>query len=165
MMLRPELSSDIDIIGKLTRAAFKDMPFSNQTEAAIIDALRNEDALFLSLVAIENEKIIGHIAFSPVSINDNQDGWYGLGPVSVWPELQGKGIGQALIIEGLQRLKDQGAKGCVLLGSPDYYKRFDFVCDPDLRFEGAPAEYFQRLVFVPPAPKGVVRYHAAFGAS
>lgn len=164
MNIRLERTNDIDVIRELTHAAFKDMPFSDQTEAAIIDALRAAGALSLSLVAIKDEAVVGHVAFSPVIINEKEVGWYGLGPVSVWPNHQKKGVGKALIREGLSRLKGMGAKGCVLLGDPGYYSRFGFETDPDLVFNGAPAVYFQRLVFVPPAPKGEVRYHPGFNA-
>ncbi|USG59565.1 N-acetyltransferase [Sneathiella marina] len=162
MELRTERKEDIETIRQLTNAAFKDMPFSNQTEAAIVDALRYHDALTISLVGVDGDNIVGHIAFSPVTINNLEDGWYGLGPVSVWPDRQKQGIGSALIREGLQKLKDLGAKGCVLLGDPNYYSRFGFECDPELKYTDAPAEYFQRLVFITPAPKGAVKYHSAF---
>ena len=163
MDIRLENEQDVDIIRELTTAAFKDMPFSDNSEAGIIDALRANKALSLSLVALENDTVLGHVAFSPVSIDGKQLDWYGLGPVSVWPAHQKKGIGQALIREGLQRLQDMGAKGCVLLGDPQYYSRFGFECDPGLTYSPAPAAYFQRLVFVDPAPKGEVQYHNAFG--
>ena len=162
MDIRLENAEDIDGIRELTRAAFKDMPFSDQTEAGIIDALRADNALTLSLVAIEERTLVGHVAFSPVTINGETIDWYGLGPVSVWPLHQRRGIGKALIQDGIQRLKDIGANGCVLLGDPRYYSRFGFECDPGLTYSPAPAAFFQRLVFVPPAPKGEVSYHAAF---
>ena len=162
MDIRPETENDIDVIRELTHAAFKDMPFSDQAEAAIIDALRDHQALTLSLVALEENAVVGHVAFSPITIDNEDHDWYGLGPVSVWPHRQRRGIGKALIREGLERLENLGAKGCVLLGDPRYYNRFGFECDPGLTFSHAPAQYFQRLVFVPPVPRGEVRYHEAF---
>ena len=71
----------------------------------------------------------------------------------------------ALIREGLARLAQAGAKGCVVLGDPAYYRRFGFENDPDLRFEGAPAEYFMRLTLDGAAPLGNVTYHAGFDAT
>jgi putative acetyltransferase len=112
------------------------MPYGSQTEGAVVDALRSAGALILSLIAIEDGEIIGHVAFSPVAINGETNGWYGLGPVSVWPDRQGRGIGQALIRKGLDSLRDMNVQGCVVLGDPGYYSRFGFVSDPGLRYGG-----------------------------
>jgi putative acetyltransferase len=141
------------------------MAYSSQTEKAIVDALRSAGALTLSLIAIEDGKIIGHVAFSPVTINGKTNGWYGLGPVSVWPNQQGRGIGQALIREGLNNLRDMNAQGCVVLGDPGYYSRFGFVSDPGLRYGDVPPEYFQRLGFTEIVPKGEVVFHPGFDAT
>lgn len=165
VQIRRESPQDVDAIRALTRAAFRNEPLSSQTEAAIVDALRDAGALRLSLVAMENGAVVGHVAFSPVTINGESNGWYGLGPVSVRPDRQRQGIGQALIRAGLEHVKQMDAQGCVVLGSPDYYRRFGFVSDPELRFRTAPAEYFQRLSFRNVAPKGEVSYHAAFNAT
>ena len=162
MQIQPEQPQDINTIRQLTNAAFKNTPFSNQTEAGIIDALRESKALTLSLVAIENDQIHGHVAFSPITINNQNLDWYGLGPVSVWPERQRQGIGAALINEGLKQLRNLNAKGCVVLGNPEYYQRFGFTCDPNLTYSGAPAEYFMQQTFNTPTPQGEVRYHKAF---
>lgn len=165
VQIRPERPGDVDTIRNLTTAAFKHMPFSSQTEAAIVDALRSADALTVSLVAAKDGVIVGHVAFSPVTINGETNGWYGLGPVSVWPDEQRKGIGQALIQEGLSRLTDLNAQGCVVLGSPSYYSRFGFVSDPELRYGDVPPEYFQRLCFTDVVPKGEVVFHPGFDAT
>jgi putative acetyltransferase len=162
MQIRLERPEDAGTIRALTDAAFKGMPFSDQTEAEVIDALRAAGALTLSLVATEGGEIIGHIAFSPVEINAEPGDWYGLGPVSVWPDRQRTGIGQALIREGLQRLRALGAGGCVLLGNPAYYGRFGFESDPDLYDVGAPAGAFQRLILNGSRPRGEVTFHPAF---
>ena len=165
MKIRQERPEDAATIRALTDAAFKGMPFSDQTEAKVIDALREAGALTLSLVATEAGEIIGHVAFSPVKINGEAGDWYGLGPVSVWPDRQRTGIGQALIREGLQRLKTIGAGGCVLLGDPAYYCRFGFESDPDLHNVGAPPGAFQRLTLNGSRPRGEVTFHPAFDAS
>ena len=164
MQIRPERPEDATTIHALTDAAFKDMPFSDQTEAQVIDRLRAAGALTLSLVATEGGDIIGHVAFSPVRINAEDGDWYGLGPVSVWPDRQRAGTGQALIREGLQQLRSLGAGGCVLLGDPAYYVRLGFEHDPDLRHRGAPPWAFQRLILNGPRPTGDVRFHPAFDA-
>jgi putative acetyltransferase len=165
MQIRLERPEDAATIHALTDAAFKGMPFSDQTEARVIDALRVAGALTLSLVATEGGEIIGHIAFSPVRINGEAGDWYGLGPVSVWPDRQRTGIGQALIRDGLQRLRSLGAGGCVLLGAPTYYGRFGFESDPDLNDVDAPPGAFQRLTLNGSQPRGEVTFHPAFDVS
>ena len=162
----PECSGDANIIRDITQAAFQLNSHSSGTEGAIIDALREAGALTLSLVAVTGgeDAVVGHIAFSPVTIDGRHAGWFGLGPVAVRPDLHGRGIGSALIREGLTRLRQAGAKGCVLAGDPDYYRRFGFEHDPGLRYEDVPAEYFMRLAFHAPAPTGRVRFHAGFDA-
>jgi predicted N-acetyltransferase YhbS len=162
MQIRDERPADAAAIRAVTDAAFAGVPHSNQTESRIIDALRKAGALTLSLVALRREQLVGHIAFSPVLIDGVACDWYGLGPVSVVPELQGLGVGAALIRAGLERLRDIGARGCVLLGDPRYYGRFGFVHDPQLTYAGGPPPAFQRLVLDGPPPHGAVTYHAAF---
>jgi len=153
-------------IRSLTDAAFEGVPFSDQTEGKVVDALRSNGMLTLSLVAEQDGDILGHVAFSPVMINDEPGDWYGLGPISVRPDRQRKGLGQMLIRHGLRRLRVMGAAGCVVFGSPDYYGRlFAFEHDPGLYYPGAPEGYFMRLVFRGPAPKGVVSYDVAFNAA
>jgi predicted N-acetyltransferase YhbS len=165
MQIRQERPGDAATIRALTGAAFKGKSFSNQTEAKVIDALRAAGALTLSLVATEGGQVIGHVAFSPVWINGEAGDWYGLGPVSVWPDRQRAGIGQALIREGLQRLQAMSAGGCVLLGDPAYYRRFGFESDPDLYDVGAPPGAFQRLILNGSRPAGEVSFHPAFDVS
>lgn len=80
MIIRPETAGDAEAIRQITEAAFAGQPYSDQTEARIIDRLRSEDAMTLSLVAEEEGEVIGHIAFSPVTITPFAVGWYGLGP-------------------------------------------------------------------------------------
>lgn len=162
MQIRPERPQDAATIRALTDAAFKPMPFSDQTEARVIDGLRAAGALTLSLVAEEGGDILGHVAFSPVTINGEAGDWYGLGPVSVWPDRQRAGVGQALIREGLRQLQALGAGGCVLLGAPAYYRRFGFQRDPDLYETGAPPGAFQHLTLSGVRPSGEVRFHPAF---
>jgi putative acetyltransferase len=165
MEIRPERHEDVDAIRAVTISAFKDMPHSSQTEAAIVDALRTAGAMTISLVAIQDGEVVGHVAFSPVILNGEANGWYGLGPVSVRPDRQRTGIGRALIVEGLGRLRSLDAQGCVVLGDPGYYGRFGFVSDPGLRYGDVPPAYLQRMVFRGDAPKGEVAFHPGFDAS
>lgn len=162
--IRSETDADIDAITAVTVAAFKTLEISNQTEHFIIRALRAANALTISLVAESHARVIGHIAFSPVTISDGTGDWYGLGPVSVLPEYQRSGIGKALITEGLSRLKDLNAKGCCLVGHPEYYKRFGFKPMPGFVHEGVPADVFLALTFDGDTPQGTVAFHEGFKA-
>ena len=164
MIIRNETISDIDAITKVTIAAFQTLPISNHSEQYIINALRNANALTISLVAEINGKVVGHIAFSPVTISDGTKDWYGLGPVSVLPEYQRQGFGKALIHEGLSRLKDMQARGCCLVGHPEYYKKFGFKSTPGFVHEGVPPEVFLALAFDGHLPQGTVAFHEGFKA-
>ena len=164
MRIRQERPGDEAAIRTLTDAAFRGVAFSNQTEAAIVEALRAASVLTISLVAVEAGKIVGHVAFSPVMIDGAGGDWYGLGPVSVRPDRQRSGIGQALVRDGLRRLGSMAAGGCVVLGDPGYYSRFGFQYDPELWYGDVPAGYFQRLILGGPAPKGEVHFHPSFDA-
>lgn len=167
MNIRKETTADIDTIVEVTIEAFKTFrgPPGEHTEQFIIGALRDAGALSLSLVAEDAGHIIGHIAFSPVTISDGSVGWYGVGPISVIPEWQGKGVGTALMHEGLTILKNLGAQGCALVGDPDYYKRFGYENAPGLIYEGIPQEYFMVKPFTKTIPQGVITFHEGFGAT
>ena len=162
--IRSETSADIGAIAEVTMAAFKTLAISNHTEQFIIGALRDAKALTVSLVADLDGRVIGHIAFSPVTMSDGTSGWYGLGPVSVLPDYQRQGIGQALIQEGLARLRDLKAKGCCLVGHPDYYRQFGFRNVPALGLDGVPSEVFFVLTFDGQTPQGTALFHPAFQA-
>ena len=164
IIIRNETPDDVCAITEVTIAAFNTLEISEHTEQFIIEALRAANALTLSLVADMNGRVVGHIAFSPVTISDGTQNWYGLGPVSVLPEHQRKGIGKVLIEEGLSRLKDLNARGCCLVGHPDYYRKFGFNNMPGLVFEGVPQEAFFALSFDGHTPEGTVVFHAAFEA-
>jgi putative acetyltransferase len=162
MIIRKETPSDIEAITHVTIAAFKTLPISNHTEQFIIKALRAAGALTVSLVAEVDGRVVGHVAFSPVIMSDGTKDWYGLGPVSVVPEYQKQGIGKSLINEGLTLLKELGGQGCVLVGDPNYYKRFGFKNFPELNYEGVPQEVFLALPFNEKVPQGVVVFHEGF---
>jgi putative acetyltransferase len=165
IVIRNEIKSDIKAISEITKAAFETLPISNHTEQFIIDALRDANALTISLVAVAGKKVVGHIAFSPVTVSDGSPGWYGLGPISVLPELQKQGIGKSLIREGLSSLKTLGAKGCVLVGDPGYYERFGFRSLPDLIIDDVPQENVLALPFEESKTSGTVVFHDGFAAN
>jgi putative acetyltransferase len=162
IVIRSETGADVSAIAEVTSAAFKALEISNQTEQFIIAALRAANALTVSLVAEMDGRVIGHIAFSPVTISVDTPNWYGLGPVSVLPAYQRQGIGTALIWEGLSRLKDRKARGCCVVGHPDYYPKFGFSNMPGLTCEGVPPEAFFALSFDGHMPQGTVAFHEAF---
>jgi putative acetyltransferase len=163
--IREETAADIPAIADVTVAAFKTLAVSNQTEQFIIAALRAAKSLTVSLVAELDGRVVGHIAFSPVTISDGTQNWYGLGPVSVLPEFQRQGIGKALIKEGLSRLRDLSAQGCCLVGHPEYYRRIGFGSIPGLVCEGVPPDVFLVLILRGLAPQGTVEFHGAFKAT
>lgn len=165
MIIRKEMESDFEAITEVTIAAFNTLPISNHTEQFIIKALRAAGVLTISLVAEIDDQIVGHIAFSPVTISDGSTDWYGLGPVSVLPKYHRQGIGKSLINKGLDLLKDLEAQGCVLVGDPNYYKKFGFQNYPDLIHEGIPQEVFIALPFSERIPKGIVVFHEGFLAT
>jgi putative acetyltransferase len=163
--IRNETEADVGAITDVTAAAFKTLEISNHTEQFIILALRAAKALSVSLVAEADGRVVGHIAFSPVIVSDGTRYWYGLGPVSVLPEYQRHGIGKALVQAGLARLKEMNAKGCCLVGHPEYYRQFGFKNTPGLVVEGVPQEFFFALSFGEQHPQGTVSFHDAFTAT
>lgn len=108
--------------------------------------------------------IVGHVAISPVTISDGAKGWFGLGPISVSPNIQRSGIGSKLMRSVLEALKGSGASGCVVLGDPAFYSRFGFLPESCLVLPDVPPEYFQAIQFSGLLPSGKVTYHEAFNA-
>ena len=164
LKIRSETSADVQNIAAVTTSAFLNAPHTSHTEQYIVNALRRAGKLAVSLVAVEHDTLIGHIAISPVSISDGTSGWFGLGPISVLPQHQRRGIGSQLLREALRSLRERGTSGCVVLGEPEYYGKFGFLADPNLVLPGVPREYFQAVSFSSSKPRGTVTYHAAFEA-
>ncbi len=164
IIIRNEIDADVDAITEVTVAAFKTLEISNHTEQFIVKALRANNALSVSLIAEVDGHVVGHVAFSPVTISDGTQNWYGLGPVSVLPEHQRKGIGKSLILEGISRLNGLNAKGCCLVGHPDYYRKLGFKNVSELVHEGVPQEVFLAMSFDGQIPQGTVNFHDGFKA-
>ena len=163
IIIRFEKIDDLLSISALTKKAFKDIEYSSHTEHLIVDALRQKEKLIISLVALnEKNEVVGHVAISPVRLSTLEQGWYGLGPISVDPNVQGQGIGTALMQRVIHDLKMMGAKGCVLLGDPNYYQKFGFKPNTGLFLADVPIEYFQALSFSENIPKAEVFYDDAF---
>ena len=165
MHIREEQPADFPLIHRLTEIAFEPMAFSDGSEPGIIDRLRADGDLKLSLVAedeSESVDVVGHVAFSAVVIGELTKGWYGLGPVTVHPDHQRKGIGGILIKHGLQMLREFNAEGCALIGDPNYYSRFGFVSDGNVQYEDLPDKYVQWMSFGNAKPNGEIVYPPAF---
>jgi len=162
VIIRPETPSDHDSIRAILIAAFANHPYSHQTEHLIVEGLRADNALTVSLVADVDGNVVGHIAFSSVKIGGKDCGWLGLGPVAVLPSHQRQGIGTALVNEGLRTIRHLGAQGCVLVGDPAFYRRFGFEHNPALRMEGVPPEVLLCLPMGQQMPEGNVTHHPAF---
>lgn len=160
--IRPEMHGDVADIAAITAAAFAGHPRSDGSEPGIIERLRRAGVLTVSLVAVHENNIVGHVAVSPVDLSPRHSGWFGLGPISVLPERQRMGVGTALMREALALLRERGASGCVLLGNPAYYERFGFRVYPQLVLPGAPRSHFMALSFGSPVPAAEVSYHVSF---
>ena len=142
VQIRSEQSNDIVAIHRVYEQAFGGDP-----EANLVDRLRATGSLILSLVAIEDHEVVGHIAFSPVRIDSTSGtkGAVGLGPLGVLPAYQRRGIGSELVRAGLAELRKAGHGVVVVLGHPNYYPRFGFVPAENhgIRWEyDAPSEAF-----------------------
>lgn len=133
--IRNETKEDVQAIYELNKTAF-----GSPNEAELVDNLRNAGAVILSLVAVKDAQVIGHILFSPVHIESSDSSFLGVGlaPMAVLPQYQRKGIGSKLIRRGIKGLKEAGYSALVVLGHADYYPRFGFV--PASRY-GISCEY------------------------
>jgi putative acetyltransferase len=163
--IRPEKPLDADAIRAVNTAAF-----GQPQEADVIDKLRCNCAELLSLVALINSRVVGHILFSPVTLNAEHKAIEGMGlaPIAVLPAYQKQGIGSALIRSGLAQLKNTRCPFVIVLGHADYYPRFGFepASGYDIRSEwDVPNDAFMILVFDQSAVEGVsgvARYRPEF---
>jgi len=172
-MIRPEQECDHASIRNLTKAAFSASEFGHNGEAGLVDKIREAGGAALSLVGESHAKIVGHILFSPLTLQARRgvvEG-VGLGPMSVSPDQQRQGIGGDLIREGLNRLKAIECPFVVVFGHAEYYPRFGFVPAADMgithAFEGLPQELLFVNILAPTVrdqiADGVAIYHPAFG--
>jgi putative acetyltransferase len=162
LTIRPERAGDAEAIRAVTAAAFP-----SPAEANLVDALRRQHASIVSLVADEGGRVVGHILFSPVTLNDGEAALLGLAPMAVSPERQRQGIGSELVRAGLDASRRWGAAAAVVVGHPAFYPRFGFI--PASRFGlrceyDVPDDVFMALELKPGALRagGLIRYHAAF---
>ncbi len=124
LTIRPETSEDVRSIRYINEQAF-----GRNAEAEIVEKLRKRAKLAISLVAVENDKVVGHIAFSPVAVESKRSsfGAVALATMAVLPEYQHKGVGSQLVLAGLKECRLLGYEIIVVVGHPDYYPRFGFV--------------------------------------
>jgi putative acetyltransferase len=117
--IRSEQPEDIDAVREVNRRAFE-----QDQESNIVDALRANGAVTLSLVAVENGRLVGHIMYSPIQVGDVAGA--ALGPMAVLPEYQRRGIGSQLVEAGNDELTRAGCPYVVVVGHPAFYPRFGF---------------------------------------
>ena len=164
-MVRAETSEDYPAIRRVNELAF-----GRPEEAALVDALRQAAHPHISLVAVIDGQVAGHIFFSPVSIETDGQAFtaMGLAPMAVLPQYQNKGIGSALVREGLKECRRISHDIVVVLGHPRYYPRFGFS---PAKLKGLSCEYdvaddvFMVAELKPGAlggRRGLVKYHPAF---
>jgi putative acetyltransferase len=159
--IRPERPEDAAAIGPLITEAFLTAEHADGTEAAIVDGLRADGGLLLSLVALDGPTLAGHVAASPVTI-DGRPGWAGIGPLAVRADHRRRGLGAALMTAALADLRARGLAGAVLVGDPGFYARFGFAASPGLTVPGVPDVYVLALPFAGEPPTGAVAYHPSF---
>jgi predicted N-acetyltransferase YhbS len=160
--IRKEQPSDYHAVFNIVELAFRTMPFADGDEQFLVEGLRKNKAFIpeLSLVAEKEDKLVGHIVFTPLQIinGDKVFNSLTLAPVSVLPEYQSQGIGSKLIEEGHRIAKILGFTSCFVLGHPDYYPRFGY--QPTGKWgipppHGAPPEVFMAVELVPSSLTGV----------
>jgi len=162
IQIREENKEDFADISNINFQAFKQLE-----EGSIIIKIRESGAKVLSLVAERENEIVGHILFSPATLDDHKDiqGGMGLAPMAVLPDYQKQGIGKLLVTEGIRILKAQGAPFIIVLGHPEYYPKFGFkmASKHKLQCQWAeiPDEAFMVLILDEDKMKhinGIVRY-------
>ncbi|MBP0003267.1 MAG: N-acetyltransferase [Cyanobacteria bacterium SBC] len=167
MKIRPEDTTDVSVISEIHYTAFKNHPQhepgAEPVEHRIVERLRDSGELALSLVAEINGNAIGHIALSPAVVGEEDEGWFLLGPIGVLPAHQKKGVGSALVQAAMDRMREQGTLGIVLVGPPEYYGRFGFKSLESLTYPGVPSQYVLAVSFGGTAPGGDIKAHDAFG--
>jgi putative acetyltransferase len=159
--IRDEQPGDVAAVREVNRQAF-----AQELEGRIVDALRDHGGVLLSLVAVADRAIVGHIMFSPLTVGSIEGA--ALGPMAVLPAYQRRGIGSQLVERGIERLRASGCPFIVVIGHPEFYPRFGFrsAAAYGLRCEwDVPAEAFMLTILNPEVGdrlKGLAQYRAEF---
>ncbi len=161
--IREERAGDQAAIHAVTQRAFEGHPHSDGGEADVIDRLRADGDLLLSLVAVDGEEIIGQVTHSAARLSNREVGWMVVGPISVEPARQGASIGRALLEAGEVAMRERGASGITVLGDPALYAKFGYVQHTPLKIDGDLGEYLQVKSFGGPIPAATLTYAPAFG--
>lgn len=129
--IKQETSSDYRVVESLIKSAFEHAEYTDHDEHNLVARLRRSDAFIpeLSLLAVLENDIVGHILFTKIMIHNGKEKYpsLALAPVAVLPNYQREGIGSKLILEGINRAKSFGFESVIVLGHADYYPRFGFV--------------------------------------
>lgn len=160
--IREERPGDEAAIHDMVRRAFIGRPYADGDEQHVIDRLRADGDLLLSLVAEQEGTIIGQITYSPALLENGEDGWVVLGPVAIDPAHQGKGLGRTLIEAGEAIMRARGVKGITVLGNPQIYGRFGFAQNTPMWLAGELGWAFQVKSLSGPIPATEQRYVRAF---
>ena len=157
--IRQEIEGDEAAITQVVSRAFEGKSYADESDAKLVDALRDAGALVLSLVATHKGQIIGQVALSPATIGEGR--YLCVGPLSVLPDHQRKGVGTALMGHALGVAQVYGRDGVVLQGDLKYYARFGFETFPSVAFAGEGAQFIQVLPWGG-TPSGEVKFHPVF---
>jgi putative acetyltransferase len=162
LLIRQERQADFADIRDITQRAFAPMPFYSGDDQDLPERFRKAGELQLSLVAVLDEKVVGHLALTKATHESQDLGWFALGPIAVEPAWQRKGIGTALIAHARDWLLSVNAKGCILVGDPGYYARHSFKVTPDHCPVREPPEYFMALELSGSIPEGRFAFSRLF---
>ena len=162
--IRTEFSGDSVAITVVIDAAFQGKPYAEGDESELVLRLRELGDVALSLVATVSDEVVGQAVFTIAKLEGESGHWYALGPIAVMPSYQGKGVGSALVRAGFRHLLEIGAFGCILVGDPNFYRRFGFELSPENCPDDQPKEYFMVKLLGDVAPVGKFSFHPAFGS-
>jgi len=164
IQIRSETDNDKTAVYDVNAAAF-----ATETEAKLVDALRESASEYISQVAVEDQNVVGHIMFTPVTLEPFEDlRLMGLAPMAVSPSMQRGGIGSELVKTGLLRCTESDVGAVAVLGHPQYYPRFGFRPASQWGIKSeyeVPEEVFMMMELSPgylQGYQGIIRYDAAF---
>ncbi len=163
LTIRPERASDASAVHTVVAAAFE-----RDDEAKLVDALRGVAEPYIAFVAEAEGRVIGHIAFTPITLGGDGPAAMGLAPVAVEPNTQNRGVGSALVRAGLKACAERDVGLVFVLGHAEYYPRFGFRPAFDLGFHYRSSEFDPSFFVLELSPgaaagrSGFVRYHSAF---